>query len=63
MQVKIHAIANKRYEKPVLEPIRRWIEVGSFLILVSNQCLFPCLLAGQPVHAVLRSFVLRWFPR
>ncbi len=26
--MKIHGIANKRYEKPVLGPIRRWIEVS-----------------------------------
>jgi anaphase-promoting complex subunit 2 len=26
LKVKIHGIANKRYEKPVLGPIRRWIE-------------------------------------
>ncbi|CAK9234248.1 unnamed protein product [Sphagnum troendelagicum] len=26
LKVKIHGIANKRYERPVLGPIRRWIE-------------------------------------
>lgn len=27
LQVKIHAVATKRYEKPVLRPVSRWIEV------------------------------------
>lgn len=43
VQAKIHAITNKRYEKPVLGSIRSWIEVGWFLRMCSRGLLLPLI--------------------
>ncbi|CAM6090151.1 unnamed protein product [Calypogeia fissa] len=70
LKVKIHSIANKRYENPVLLPVQRWIEAVPlrFLCVILASSTFPLGTSSATTISlstdnILDEVLIRWRSR